>query len=74
MPDKEHLHPLLKVREQYRQIFLEMGFSEMPTSEYVEGSFWNFDALFVPQKLSAQEVSKVHTTGGYGSKGYEADW
>lgn len=30
------LHPLLKVREEYRQIFLEMGFEEMPTNRYVE--------------------------------------
>ena len=41
-----HLHPLLVVREQFREIFLEMGFSEMPTDRYVESSFWNFDALF----------------------------
>jgi len=25
MPDGGHLHPLLKVRTQFRQIFLEMG-------------------------------------------------
>jgi phenylalanyl-tRNA synthetase alpha subunit len=25
MPDCGHLHPLLKVRAEYRQIFLEMG-------------------------------------------------
>jgi phenylalanyl-tRNA synthetase alpha chain len=41
-----HLHPLLLVREQFREIFLEMGFTEMPTDRYVESSFWNFDALF----------------------------
>ena len=41
-----HLHPLLLVREQFREIFLEMGFTEMPTSRYAESSFWNFDALF----------------------------
>lgn len=41
-----HLHPLLAVREQFREIFLEMGFTEMPTDRYVESSFWNFDALF----------------------------
>jgi phenylalanyl-tRNA synthetase alpha chain len=43
-----HLHPLLMVREQFREIFLEMGFEEMPTSRYVESSFWNFDSLFQP--------------------------
>ncbi|KAI8787235.1 phenylalanine--tRNA ligase alpha subunit [Biomphalaria glabrata] len=51
-----HLHPLLKVREQYRQIFLEMGFSEMPTNNYVESSFWNFDALFQPQQHPARDA------------------
>ena len=25
------LHPLLKVRKEFREIFLEMGFEEMPT-------------------------------------------
>ena len=56
VPEKGHLHPLLKVREQYRQIFLEMGFSEMPTNDYVESSFWNFDTLFVPQKHPARDA------------------
>lgn len=41
-----HLHPLLKVREQFRGILLEMGFHEMPTNRFVESSFWNFDTLF----------------------------
>lgn len=42
-------HPLLRVRSQFRSILLEMGFSEMPTNNYVESSFWNFDSLFQPQ-------------------------
>lgn len=50
------LHPLMKVRAEYRQIFLEMGFVEMPTNRYVESSFWNFDALFVPQKHPARDA------------------
>lgn len=41
-----HLHPLMRVREQFKEIFLAMGFTEMDTSRYVESSFWNFDALF----------------------------
>lgn len=49
-------HPLLKVREEIRNIFLEMGFSEMPTSSFVESGFWCFDALFVPQQHPAREV------------------
>lgn len=51
-----HLHPLLKVREEFRQIFLEMGFVEMPTNRYVENSFWNFDALFQPQQHPSRDA------------------
>jgi len=50
------LHPLLKVRAEYRQIFLEMGFSEMITNKFVESSFWNFDALFQPQQHPARDA------------------
>lgn len=50
-----HLHPLLKVREMFRRIFLEMGFEEMPTNNFVESSFWNFDALFQPQQHPARD-------------------
>ncbi|KAF7292348.1 Phenylalanine-tRNA ligase [Mycena chlorophos] len=50
------LHPLLKVREEIRSIFLEMGFAEMPTGSFVESGFWCFDALFVPQQHPAREV------------------
>jgi len=66
-----HLHPLLKVREQYRQIFLEMGFTEMPTNNYIESSFWNFDALFQPQQHPARDahdtffISDPKTAGGF---------
>lgn len=98
-PDRGHLHPLLKVRQEFRQIFLEMGFSEMPTNNFVESCFWNFDALFQPQQHPARDahdtffvskpiktnvsklpadyverVKKVHSTGGYGSIGYQCDW
>nr|XP_011457745.1 PREDICTED: probable phenylalanine--tRNA ligase alpha subunit isoform X2 [Fragaria vesca subsp. vesca] len=49
------LHPLLKVRKQLKDIFLQMGFAEMPTNNYVESSFWNFDALFQPQQHPARD-------------------
>lgn len=55
-PERGHLHPLLKVRTEFRQIFLEMGFTEMPTNNYVESSFWNFDALFQPQQHPARDA------------------
>lgn len=55
-PTCGHLHPLLKVRAEYRQIFLEMGFTEMPTNKFIESSFWNFDALFQPQQHPARDA------------------
>ena len=33
-----------------------MGFEEMPTSNFVESSFWNFDALFQPQQHPARDA------------------
>ncbi|PSS26045.1 Phenylalanine--tRNA ligase alpha subunit like [Actinidia chinensis var. chinensis] len=53
--DGGHLHPLLKVRQQFKMIFLQMGFEEMPTNNFVESSFWNFDALFQPQQHPARD-------------------
>ncbi|EXJ87160.1 phenylalanyl-tRNA synthetase alpha chain [Capronia epimyces CBS 606.96] len=50
------LHPLNKVRQEFREIFFEMGFEEMPTNRYVETGFWNFDALFVPQQHPARDL------------------
>ena len=50
------LHPLMKVRTQFREIMLELGFEEMPTNNYVESSFWNFDSLFQPQQHPARDA------------------
>ncbi|RWR95725.1 phenylalanine--tRNA ligase alpha subunit, cytoplasmic [Cinnamomum micranthum f. kanehirae] len=61
-----HLHPLLKVREMFRRIFLEMGFEEMPTNNFVESRQLPEDYV--------ERVKRVHESGGYGSKGYGYDW
>jgi phenylalanyl-tRNA synthetase alpha chain len=50
------LHPLNKVRKEFRDIFFNMGFIEMPTAKYVETGFWNFDALYVPQQHPARDL------------------
>nr|XP_043628892.1 phenylalanine--tRNA ligase alpha subunit, cytoplasmic [Erigeron canadensis] len=50
-----YLHPLLKVKSRIQMIFSLMGFEEMPTNNYVESSFWNFDALFQPQQHPARD-------------------
>ncbi|KAH8035109.1 hypothetical protein HPB51_004350 [Rhipicephalus microplus] len=46
----------LKVRSEVRQVFLQMGFTEMSTARYVENAFWNFDALFQPQQHPARDA------------------
>jgi len=51
-----YLHPLLKVRAEFRKILMEMGFQEMPTNKWVESSFWNFDSLFQPQSHPARDA------------------
>ncbi|KAI8932331.1 hypothetical protein NX059_010525 [Plenodomus lindquistii] len=50
------LHPLMKVREEFRRIFFAQGFVEMPTGHFVDTGFWNFDALFVPQQHPARDM------------------
>ena len=55
-PSAGHLHPLLKVRSEVVANFVQMGFQEMPTNNYVESSFWNFDALFQPQQHPARDA------------------
>lgn len=51
-----HEHPLLKVRYEFRQIFLQMGFEEMDTSKWVESSFWNFDSLYQGQQHPCRDM------------------
>eukprot|EP01061_Rhynchopus_euleeides_P018224 TRINITY_DN3013_c2_g2_i1.p1 TRINITY_DN3013_c2_g2~~TRINITY_DN3013_c2_g2_i1.p1 ORF type:complete len:516 (+),score=243.39 TRINITY_DN3013_c2_g2_i1:60-1607(+) len=55
-PVRGNLHPLMKLRQQYREIFLELGFKEMDTARFVDSSFWNFDTLFVPQQHPARDA------------------
>ncbi|KAG0439825.1 putative phenylalanine--tRNA ligase alpha subunit [Dictyocoela muelleri] len=55
-PSNGSLHPLLKIREEFRSIFLEMGFKEMNTRKFVESSFWNFDVLFQPQNHPSRDA------------------
>lgn len=56
IPQVGSLHPLMKIKEEVRNIFLEMGFNEMNTNRYVESSFWNFDSLFQPQCHPARDA------------------
>jgi len=49
------VHPLQQVIQRAREIFLEMGFTEI-RGPLVETAFWNFDVLFQPQDHPAREM------------------
>lgn len=51
-----HEHPLTKIRYDFRQVFLQMGFEEMDTSKWIESSFWNFDSLFQGQQHPCRDM------------------
>ncbi len=52
-PGKKHY--VTQAIEYIRKIWLDMGFEEMRGNMLIE-SFWNFDALFVPQNHPAREM------------------
>ncbi len=49
------IHPAQQIIQEVREIFLEMGFTEI-RGPIVETAFWNFDALFQPQDHPAREM------------------
>ncbi len=49
------IHPYERIIRECRKIFLEMGFTEIK-GNYVQSSFWNFDALFQPQDHPARDM------------------
>ncbi len=48
-------HPFRKMIDNMRDVFIELGFREIK-GPIVESSFWNFDALFVPQDHPSREM------------------
>jgi phenylalanyl-tRNA synthetase alpha chain len=48
-------HPLRRIIEEIRNIFLNLGFTESKGS-IVDSAFWNFDSLFQPQDHAAREM------------------
>jgi phenylalanyl-tRNA synthetase alpha chain len=54
-------HPLRRIVDEVRRVFLEMGFTEIE-SPIVETSFWVFDALFQPQDHPAREMQDTFFT------------
>jgi len=50
-----HLHPLTKIEEEIRQIFLAMNFSVVEGQE-IEDEYHNFDALNIPKDHPARDA------------------
>lgn len=48
-------HPLSRLIERVRRIFVEMGFQEI-AGGYVEPCFWDMDILFIPQDHPARDM------------------
>ena len=48
-------HPLTRLGDKIRSIFLQMGFAEIE-EEYVQSAFWNMDVLFTPQDHPARDL------------------
>lgn len=46
----------------------------MPTNNYVESSFWNFDALFQPQQHPARDAHDTFFVSGTLSKIDNMKW
>jgi phenylalanyl-tRNA synthetase alpha chain len=48
------VHPMQRMILEVRDIFLQMGFTEIET-DFVHSCFWNMDALFIPQDHPARD-------------------
>ncbi|MDR0900719.1 MAG: phenylalanine--tRNA ligase subunit alpha [Methanobrevibacter sp.] len=48
-------HPLRRIIEEIREVFLNLGFTES-NGPILESAFWNFDSLFQPQDHAAREM------------------
>ncbi|MEC7744126.1 MAG: phenylalanine--tRNA ligase subunit alpha [Candidatus Thermoplasmatota archaeon] len=48
-------HPMQALIERIRQVFLEMGFSEIE-GDFVQSAGWNMDALYIPQSHPARTM------------------
>ncbi|MFX1239711.1 MAG: phenylalanine--tRNA ligase subunit alpha [Promethearchaeota archaeon] len=49
------IHPMIRLINEIREIFLSMGFTEI-RGPIIESAFYNFDALFQPQDHPAREM------------------
>ncbi len=59
-------HLVSEAKKYIKSIWLELGFEEMSGNQ-VQPSFWNLDALFVPQDHPAREMQDTFYIDGYKS-------
>ncbi len=55
-------HFVTQATEYIKKIWLDLGFKEM-TGNYVQTSFWNLDALFIPQDHPARQMQDTFFVG-----------
>ncbi|MGQ9782046.1 MAG: phenylalanine--tRNA ligase subunit alpha [Nitrososphaeria archaeon] len=63
-------HPVQDFIDRVREIFLNFGFEEIE-GPIILPSFWNFDALFIPQDHSAREMQDTFHIKGMQAKEIE---
>ncbi len=61
------LHPISKFVNKLKDIFVSMGFEEME-GNYVEDSFWNYEALFQPQDHPSRELADTFYFDSYSNE------
>ena len=54
------IHPLQRIIEEVRNIFIKLGFQESKGT-ILESAFWNFDCLFQPQ-ITPPGRCRIHST------------
>ncbi|MEM2637119.1 MAG: phenylalanine--tRNA ligase subunit alpha, partial [Candidatus Korarchaeota archaeon] len=59
------IHPLTWVMNMVREVFVSMGFEEYE-GPWIETSFWNMDAMFIPQHHPARDVQDTFYLNEYG--------
>jgi len=56
-------HPLTRLIDEVREIFVSMGFEEVD-GPLIQPAFWNFDVLFIPQDHPARDMQDTFYVEG----------
>ncbi len=57
-------HPVRDFIREVREVYISMGFTELEGNS-VQSSFWNFDALFIPQDHPGREMQDTFYLSGF---------